>query len=135
MKIEQVLYWAAYTIPFVLILVGASAQKLVEKSEWHWKHFYCGMDLTLAVLGAALVNILDLAKETVADKRTEGLGWTAIFVAASVVFLLIVSGFHQDWESEEKFGRGQIVFLFYVSNGMGLALAYGFVQLKVKGLL
>ena len=103
--------------------------------EWHWKHFYCGMDLALAVLGAALVNILDLAKEQSADKRATGLMWTAIFVASSITFLLVISGLHQDWESEEKFGKGQIFALFFVSNGVGLGLAYAFVQLKMKGFL
>jgi predicted permease len=135
MKIEDFLYWAAYAIPFILILVGASAEKLVDKSRWHWRHFYCGIDLMLAVLGAALVNVLDVAKVTNGDKRTMELLWTVVFLAASVVLLFAIAGLHQDWQEEEKFGAAQVILLGVASNGIGVALAYTFVNLKVKGLL
>jgi uncharacterized membrane protein YoaK (UPF0700 family) len=59
MDIEHLAYGATYAIPFILIMVGASARKLVEKCPWRWKHFYCGLELILAVLAAALINGLD----------------------------------------------------------------------------
>lgn len=135
MKTDELLFWAAYAIPFILILVSASADKLIGKTPWHWKHFYCGVDLMIAVLCAALLNVLDLAKLTDAGKRMEGLIWTVLFVAASIFLLFAVSGFHQDWGAEDRYGRGQILLLGVASNGVGIALACWFVQLKAKGLL
>ena len=136
MTIEQLLYWAAYAIPFILILVGASADKLIEKSPWHWKHFYCGIDLLLAVLGAALANVLDLAKSPIAaDRKTEDLAVTALFIAATVFVLFGMSGVHQDWKPETRFGKGQIFWLGFASNLVGAAFAWGFVQFKVEGWL
>jgi H+/gluconate symporter-like permease len=134
MKIEQLAYWAAFAIPFILIIVQASAEKLVEKAPWHWKHFYCGLDLILAVLAAALVNILDLAKGKNEDTH-QALIMTALFISGSIVILFGLSGVHQDWESEEKYGFGQVVWLGIASNAVGITLAYAFVRMKEKGLL
>lgn len=135
MKSEDLLIWAAYAIPFVLILVSASVDKLVEKSPWHWKHFYCGIDLMLAVLGAALVNILDLAKIPDAETRGDALAWTALFIAGSTLLLFVISGFHQDWGPENRYGRWQVFLLGFASNGIGVAVAIAFLKLKMKGFL
>lgn len=135
MNAEALLYWAAYAIPFVLILVSASADKLIGKTPWHWRHFYCGVDLMIAVLCAALLNILDLAKLPDPTRRMEGIMWTVVFIAASIFLLFAVTGFHQDWGAEDRYGKGQILLLGFASNGVGAGLACWFVQLKVKGLL
>jgi len=135
MTIEQLLYWAAYVIPFALIVITATAEKIVEKKAWHWKHFYRGLDLMVTVLGASLVNLLDVSKMADADKRMMAAIWTVAFVVASFSLVFVITSLHQDWGAEDRFGRGQVLLLGFASNGVGIALAWGFVQLKVKGLV
>jgi hypothetical protein len=135
MTIEKLLYWAAYAIPFILIVIGASTQKLIDKRPWHLRHFYCGIDLVLAVLGIALGNVLDLARVQGADQRAIEIAWTAVFITGTVALLTTLSGLHQDWGAEDKFGKGQIIVLGVASNAIGIALALAFVKMKVGGLL
>jgi hypothetical protein len=136
MKTEDLLYWAAYAIPFILIPVGASAEKLIEKDPWHWKHFYRGLDLMLTVMGAALANVLDVAKSSVAsEKKIQELAITALFVATAMFVLFALSGVHQDWQDESKYGKAQIFWLGIASNFVGIVFSWGFVKFKLEGWL
>ncbi len=81
-----------------------------------------------------MINVLDLARDPIAERR-DGLVWTELFIAASIVILFALSGVHQDWQAEEKYGIGQILWLGIASNGVGVGLAYAFLRLKMRGFL
>lgn len=130
-------YLVALGIPLILLLCGALAKKLVRGGGWKTTDFFLGVELALAALGSAMVYFYDLQKlppsvpgtaVTVADK----IGTTASFLAISFFLLLWVLSTHQDWEGRTSNQKGQIVWLGFISNGVGIALFAGFVML-VKG--
>jgi hypothetical protein len=135
MNSGDVLYWTAYAIPFILIIVAAAAAKLIEASPWQWKHFYRGVDLMLTSLGAGLAEILEIAKSTDSSNKSNELAVTALYVVITICVLFAVSTVHQDWQEPEKYGTGQILWLGIASNLVGLGFVIAFVQFKIKGLL
>src|SRR5438876_6639167 len=89
-------YLAAFTIPIVLIIVGAVGQKLVEAVPFEWRHFYLGVDLTLSALSAALINVLDLfGTEKQLMKAT--VVTTVLFIVACIFSFVVQLAFHQEW--------------------------------------
>lgn len=68
------------------------------------------------------------AASSVVDK----ISTTTSFLAISFFLLLWVLSTHQDWEGRTTNRTGQIVWLGFISNGVGIALFAGFVLL-VKG--
>ena len=90
MKTDELLFWAAYAIPFILILVSASADKLIGKTPWHWKHFYCGVDLMIAVLCAALAGPGRAESLTTArDQLIIGIAVVSAGIAVGVTLLIL----------------------------------------------
>lgn len=131
-------YLVAVGIPFLLILCGAFAKKLVRGTNWKKNDFFLGVELSLASLGSAMVYFYDLQKLPVANPPLstnvgEKIGATATFLAISFFLLLFVLTTHQDWESRNSNPRGQILMLGVLSNGVGIGLFALFV-LFVKGL-
>lgn len=134
----QTIYWTAWAIPFLLIGVDGAIRKLVKHKPWHWRHFHCGIDLSLAVLGAVLANFLDLSKEMTADaakghqaEYVSRFGWTGVGTALVLFLLLVIAGFHQDFEDEKTYKLGQVLVVLILCNFLGLMLAAGFVLMKV----
>jgi len=78
----------------VLIGVSGITKKITRGSEFRWEDFYLGMDLTLAALSVAAVNILELPPL--------GGTYTAWFVVITVILLFLQVAFHQDWGRPEN---------------------------------
>ncbi|MGC2647625.1 MAG: hypothetical protein WA261_15200, partial [Candidatus Sulfotelmatobacter sp.] len=89
--VEQ--YGAAFGIPFLLIMLSAFVEKLCRGQGWKWKYFYLGVDLTLAAMSSALVNLADAGlpgnKSLPAGAATN----SALFLAGTLCLLFILMGF------------------------------------------
>jgi len=129
-------YLVALGIPLILLLCGAIARKLVRGNGWMKSDFFLGVELALAALGSAMVYYYDLQKlgaaargdPAVADK----IGATTSFLAIAFFLLLWVLSTHQDWHARTQNPRGQLIWLGFISNFIGIALFAAFVML-VKG--
>src|SRR3954449_5424319 len=113
MKVLLNPYFVAVAIPFILLLCGAFARKLVRGTAWERRDFYLGVEFTLAALSSALVNLFDLAKEMQQSQSTtvtraiqqsqpatilsSQLAATAGFACVTFFILLWVLSAHQDW--------------------------------------
>jgi hypothetical protein len=53
-------YFIAVGIPFLLILLGAIARKLIRSTAWIRDDFFLGVDLSLAGISSGLIYISDL---------------------------------------------------------------------------
>lgn len=127
----------ALGIPLILLLCGALAKKLVRGGGWKCSDFFLGVELALAALGSAMVYFYDLQKLGATPTLSplpigDKVGATASFLAIAFFLLLWVLSTHQDWEGRTQNRRGQILWLGFICNGVGIALFFSFVML-VKG--
>ena len=53
-------YFIAVGIPFLLILLGAIARKLIRSTGWEREDFFLGVDLSIASISSALIYISEL---------------------------------------------------------------------------
>jgi hypothetical protein len=128
-------YGAAFGIPFSLILLSACAEKLCRGPGWKWKYFYLGVDLTLAAMSSALVNLADAAIPGNKGLPQGATAKSAMFIAVNLFLLFIVMGFQQDHGHAENPSRKQIFILVFVSNLLASGVFFGFILMKLKGLL
>lgn len=133
MKIEDAAYLGSFAIPPVLLLGRAWIQKLVDGKPFKREHFYLGLDLTVYFLAATLVNFLDIAKKSPVDGGS--VTWSVLLLFFAMVILLMQMGIHQSWSPDTKRGGMQKFILCYFSNSLGILLFYGFVRLKIGGLI
>ena len=133
MTVEGLAYWGAFSIPIILLVMTGFIRKLVDGTDFRREHWYLGIDLTIYFLASTLVNILDIAKAPLPDERK--LVWTAVLVAAAVVFLVIQAVIQQSWQPRSEKRKMQLVMLCGFANLLGILFLYGFVQMKLKGLL
>jgi hypothetical protein len=133
MSIETIAYWGAFVIPLILLAIGAIIQKVVDAKPFERDHFYMGMDLTIYFLAATMVNFLDIAKED--HGRTTPIIWTVVLLLAALVMIFVQMGMHQAWQGEKHKCKMQIVILCGIANLLGILLLYGFVRLKMRGLI
>ncbi|WP_292987951.1 hypothetical protein [Pantoea sp.] len=128
----------AIGIPLLLILCGAIIKKLVRSTSWTRKDFYFGSELTLTALGAALLNLYDLANaakgkiSSLKDNLLQLFSINAGFVLFSLVILLVLVALHQDWENRTGNVTGQFLRLTVAGNLIGIFMFACFV-IWVKG--
>jgi hypothetical protein len=123
---------AVYLIPAVLLLLGCTTEKLIDKKPgWRANHFFVGLDLTIYLLATCLVNILDIAHSK--EPPPNGYLWTVVLITVAVLCLFYQTTVHQDWEDESLKGRKRTFMLCGVSNAIGLGLLYSFMKLKTSG--
>jgi hypothetical protein len=132
MHTEHMAYWLEFGIPAGLIFIGCATQKLIDAKPFNRTHFFVGLDLTVYLLTACLINVIDLTK-TPGGINKDGLLWTVGFAAIAVLTLVFQLTVHQDWEPETNGRFGQIMWLCLFSNGIGITLIYGFVRFKLRG--
>ncbi len=127
-------YLIALGIPLILLFCGALAKKLVRGGGWRYTDFFLGVELSLVALGSDMVYFYDLQKlgssplEPIGNK----IAATASFLAITFFLLLWVLSTHQDWEGRTQNRSGQIIWLGFICNGVGILLFASFVML-VKG--
>ena len=127
-------YGTAFGIPFLLIILSALAEKLTQGHGWKWRYFYLGVDLTLAAMSAALVNLADIqvsGKVTPSGAGTK----SAMFLAGTLALLFVVMCFQQDHGHADNPTRRQIAILVFASNLAATGVFFGFILMKLKGLL
>jgi hypothetical protein len=138
-------YFVAVAIPFLLILLGAIARKLIRSTAWIRDDFYLGVDLSIAAISSALIFISELlttkgaaigcatdACKAVLSTADERLLRDASFLAVALIFFLLVLALHQDEVRNTGNRRRQLLKLGVLSNVIGVALLSGFILL-VKG--
>lgn len=128
-------YAVAFGIPVSLILLSALAEKLTKGQGWKWKYFYLGVDLTLAAMSSALVNLADAQLPGNRALPAGASAKSAMFLAGSLFLLFIVMGFQQDHGTTENPTKRQIFMLVFASNLMATGVFFGFILMKLKGLL
>ena len=133
MNVEGLAYWAAFSIPLILLLMTGFIRKLVDGVEFKREHWYLGIDLTVYFLASVLVNFLDIAKSN--HPNGSATVWTSVLVAAAVVMLFVQAGLHQSWVARSQSSLMQLVILCGFCNLLGILMLYAFVKLKVKGLI
>lgn len=130
-------YIIALGIPLILLASGAVAKKLVRGSEWERFDFFLGVEFTLAAMSSALIYVFDLVKvggnsQTIPQPLMEKFAATSVFIALTFFLLLWVLSTHQDWQKKNHNPKKQIIWLGFVSNGIGAGLLATFI-LIVKG--
>jgi hypothetical protein len=128
-------YGAAFGIPFLLIVLSAWSEKLCRGQGWKWKYFYLGVDLTLAAMSAALVNLADASLPGNKGLPPGASAKSAMFLAGSLFLLFILMGFQQDHGHVENPTKRQIFVLVFASNFAASGVFFGFILMKLKGLL
>jgi hypothetical protein len=131
---------AAFAIPFILLLCGAVAKKLVRGSPWQRSDFFLGVELTLSAMSAALVYGFDLGRQiarpalfvTTPTQPLPDLGArlnaTMFFLTICLLLLWVVS-VHQDWDRRGDDKSGQTKWLLIAANFVGISLLAAFVFL------
>jgi len=124
---------APYLIPAVLLSLGCFTARLIDGPGWKVRHFFVGLDLTIYFLATCLVNILDIAQE----KQPPEFAYivTVGLIVCALLCLFYQTTVHQDWQDEKRRGRRRTFMLCGVSNVIGLVLLYGFMKLKVDGVI
>ena len=128
----------AIGIPFIFLIAGAFAKKIVRGSGWRTSDFFLGIESTLSAMTAALIFIYDLARSiqlapSKIDKINGQLLSTTSFIAVSFFLLLFVIATHQNWEFSNDKPRTKFILLGLVCNIIGSGLITVFV-LIIKGL-
>jgi small-conductance mechanosensitive channel len=133
MDIDKLAYLVSFSVPVWLMVVSCTTRKVIEGVPFNRKHFYLGLDLTIYFLTACLINVADLARSHTLIATSYI--WTLCLTILAVVILWVQVAFHQEWEKDAKSPTGQIIVLCVASNGVGLTLLFGFVRMKLSGLL
>lgn len=128
----------AFGIPFILMLCGALAKKIVRKTAWRRSDFFLGIELTLAALGAAMIFLYDLKKMDMRSSEArilviQKIAETAAFLALALLLFLIVLSVHQEWDRNERASWRQVFWLGFVSNAMGVISFLVFVFFVKEG--
>lgn len=127
-------YFIAVGIPLVLILIGATAKKLVRGTGWQRQDFFLGMELALAAVSSALMHMYETAlvmKRSLAASQQD-VTVAVSFIAFSLLFLMVIMTMHQDQQRRRRSRRSQWLWLGIVANLIGVGLLASFMIL-VKG--
>jgi hypothetical protein len=127
-------YTVALGVPLFLLVSGTLAKKLARGPGWLRTDFFLGVQLTMAAISSALINMFELAKQLSSGSSSAhasaGLTATAVFLAMTLFSLLVVMSLHQDWEDNAVDGR--ILRLGVICNMIGGGLLASFILL-VRG--
>jgi hypothetical protein len=138
-------YFIAVGIPFLLILLGAIARKLIRSTPWIREDFFLGVDLCIAGISSGLIYIFELitqktaangcptaACRTLASTADERLLSDAGFLVFALFFFMLILSLHQDQIRDTGSRRRQWIALGVVSNLAGVIVLGAFI-LMVKG--
>ncbi|HEX8244566.1 MAG TPA: hypothetical protein VF541_13765 [Longimicrobium sp.] len=138
-------YFFAVGIPFLLILLGAVAKKLIRSTAWVRDDFFLGVDLSLAGISSGLIYISDLLTTKAASigcstpicreflaTVDERLANDATYLSLALLLFLLVLAIHQDRARNPESAREQWLMLGLLGNAIGVALLTVFI-LVVKG--
>lgn len=123
-------------IPAIFLLFTGLVKSAVKK-QLLWSNFYLGLDIALAAMANAIVNIVDSVHSAEGGYPADfgdKMVWTASFLVCAFGALLILLLIHQRWEDAEqgnfKLARG--IWLGVVSNGIGAGALLAFILLRLK---
>lgn len=124
-------YACALAAPLILLACGASAKKLARGSPWIAEDFFFGVELTLASLGACIVNLLFVIRSARGfDGRITA---NVLFFAIGFFLLLWMLAVHRDWLSRPQNRKGQLFWLLGVCNAVAVGLMMAFVVFMEGG--
>ncbi len=128
MGLDWIKYIAAVAVPVALIFAGGFISKLTRGGGWNRAHFYLGPEIALSSFAAGVIYLVELGLQppTPAVLVTKMFS-AAIYLTATFCVLLIIAGFHQDWEARTSNARGQKVVLVFVCNTLASALMIAFI--------
>src|SRR5579864_7003527 len=97
-------------VPLVLAIVGILGKKLARGKGWRRADFYLGVEFTLAGVSTALASIFDLLLKPgrnpqAVDSKLLLLNFLVAFVG--MVFFMLVTSFHQDYEDINNAGEAR----------------------------
>lgn len=141
---EMHVFWGLM-IP-VAFLGFTGLVKSIVKKEMLWSNFYLGIDIALAALANAVVNIVDGAHQiemhtvSPSDIASQML-YTSLCILASIGVLLGAMALHQRFEEEadregldkNRLKRG--IWLGIVGNLMGGSVLAMFIYMKLRRLV
>jgi|SRR5665213_1237494 len=112
----------AVAAPAFLILIGAGTKALLAR-KWCLRHFFLGIELTVAAIATVLDHFIDLARNPDSPhsgvKDAVGCG---LFLFVAILLLIYVLTIHQAWEDEQERVSGQFWSLVIVANALGAGL-------------
>ncbi len=111
-------------MPLLLVLLGVIGKKLVRQTRgWKARDFYLGVELTLAAVSSALLNIFDSLNpdRKEADNHRVLLSNFVVTVLGMLLFMFVLS-LHRDWESNSQHPKKEAFWLLGVSNMIGFGL-------------
>jgi hypothetical protein len=139
-------YVIAVGIPFLLILLGAIARKLIRATPFISDDFYLGVDLSIAGISAGLIYTSELltakadaagcattACQTLIAHADDRLLRDSTFLSGALFLFLLILAFHQDKGEKALNPRRRMLMLGVVSNMIGVLLLTCFILL-VKGI-
>jgi hypothetical protein len=136
--IKRYIFFVAFLFPMLIAGAGAMGKILVRSSGVSKKDFFLGQDLTLAAISAGLVNVLDIAKDAQPGvNQGFRLLFTGGYTGVTFFFFIVVMVLHQLWEKRDNQidHKKQVLWLGFVSNGLGLFLLILFMWMKLGGKL
>ncbi|RKI01534.1 hypothetical protein [Corallococcus sp. AB038B] len=122
-------YFFAFFPPFILLIIGVLAKKLISKKAWNdWPLYFLGIESSTAALTSAIIYIGELAQQSHQQDWRRVLGIVGFTLISLVVFMLILT-LHQHFEGQ-PFDKWHIIALAGVCNllGSGLLLAFLFIK-------
>jgi hypothetical protein len=129
-------YAVAFGIPVLLIFISAFVEKLCRGQHgWKWKYFYLGVDLTIAAMSAVLVNLADAVLPGNKALPMRAGAYSAMYLTGSLFLLFLLMGFHQDYGHVENPNWKHICVLVFASNLMATGVFFGFIVMKLRGVL
>jgi hypothetical protein len=123
----------ALAAPLFLILIGTVTKRLLD-ARWSRKHFFLGVELSIAAIATLLDHFLDLlrlivAEETLPKGMAKDATYSGVLLVLSLVALLYALSLHRDWEKEEDRPKAQAFWLIFVANSLGAILLVVFALL------
>ena len=127
----------------VAFFVFTGMVKCLVKSQWAFANFYLGIDISLAAMANAIVNVVDLVHQSEGHAVDANFSWqiarTATCIVISFAALLITMGLHQKFDVPEQFSgnrqwaRG--ILLGIVGNAAGICVLGLFIYWKLGRLV
>ena len=130
-------------IPVAFFAFTGMVKSLV-KSNWTWANFYLGIDIALAALANAIVNVVDSVHQSEKLPPDVNFGhqmaYTVICIVLAFAALLITMGLHQRFDVPDGFEAGNRrvargILLGVVGNLAGGCVLGLFIYWKLRRLV